>query len=185
MIPSNMGSSGNFSRADKLTISVCGFFAVSLNILAIMQLSAAPSSYRPFMIDKWIEEIVKVPNNASISSLSFTIGVIALIPFTFLIAEYFEKTYSALIKVLIASGALMNAIGTVMPLIVVREVWPLCDNNPEACMATAHGFLAFALVMDSVFNFLFGLGLVFMGIALIKKPLFVKDETYSDTLNKK
>ena len=157
-------------KLDSMSLRVAAFFGLSamfFNVLAIFYLQNAASSYKPFVTEQWLSEIVKVPGEVTGSVISFILGVCALLPFAWILSRTLSEPLKSLVRCFFLIGVMFNAIGVVTPMIVVKNIMPVC-TEVATCNAVAAGFLSFALVMDSAFNFFFGFGLFFLGIGLFK-----------------
>jgi hypothetical protein len=67
----------------------------------------------------------------------------------------------------IATGAVLNAAGTLAPVIVVSLLEPACGPS-AACEAASMSVLAVSLALDALFNLLLGVGLVLLGAATLR-----------------
>ena len=66
---------------------------------------------------------------------------------------------------MIATGAVIDAVGTLAPLVLARHVGPACGPGVD-CLPAGLALLGISLAFDAVFNLLLGVGLVILAVAI-------------------
>jgi len=167
MLTTSQPHSGNPSIAR--IGGVFGLIAVVLNVLGIVALKDVGMAYKIGQLDNWISTMPSFPGASSLSALAFTFAVLTMIPYAWALHNRDNHATVSLGSLCISIGALMNAVGTFLPMVVVLHVLPACDSL-ENCRPLARGLLGYAITMDGLFNFLLGAGLLCIGTAWVRMP---------------
>lgn len=130
-------------------LALAGLIGVLLNVIAVIALNPFTSPYAPDDIPGWLDSCVRFPIRTAVASFSFTIGLIFLSAFAVAFALKHRVAWAALAAVLIGLGAVLDAAGTLAPLVALTAEPPL-----------GHALLRFTLLLDAAFNGLIGLGLL-------------------------
>jgi hypothetical protein len=144
--------------------AACGWVGVAGNVLGVVALGPIPSAYRPGALEAWAGQTLAAPGPASASAVAFTLGLVGLAGWALALRAWLESP-AADAAWLVAAGALLNAAGTLTPLVVALHLSPLCAAGHD-CLPAATGLLGLSLALDALFNFLLGIGLVAIGLVL-------------------
>jgi hypothetical protein len=137
--------------------SIAGIVGVIGNVLGVVVLGDISSAYRPDEVATWTGQVLHAPAAATASGVAFTLGVIALAGWALVMG--------ARLATVVAAGAMLNAAGTLAPLVVVHLLAPACGET-EACHAASMALLGGSLALDALFNLLLGIGLMLIGRAM-------------------
>ena len=138
-----------------LPTAAAGFLGVALNVLAVVALQPISHTYRPGDVPAWLAETIAHPGATTLSAWAFTVGLVALAAFCAGLA-WAVKTPGVVVGAsFFGLGALLDAAGTMGPLAALHV-----DH------ATGLGLLWMALLVDSAFNGLLGVGLVLIAVGL-------------------
>ena len=145
------------SERASVTQQVAAAVAVAGNVLAVVALHEIPSAYRVARIESWAREVQAAPALAAASAALFTVGLVALAVWAQLCRERARSLEARTGFLVIALGAMLNAAGTLAPMVVGFHL-----GLDAASLPVARGLLGLSLALDAHFNFaLFvGLGLV-------------------------
>ena len=168
-------SSPRWHRSLSFVAGLSGFAVVALNIAAVAFLRTSPHVYKPSSLDKWFEELTRHPQAHGWSALCFTLGTLALIPFALGVWRALwskPKTRSLLGPLALGLGGLLNAVSTMTVFVVARYLLPHLSGNHDSIRATSMALLGMTLSMDSLFNLVFGLGLMLVGWAQFDSERF-------------
>jgi hypothetical protein len=145
-----------------------GLAAVAGNALGVLFLWEVPSPYRPGDVGAWLAGSHAHPVATLLSAWTFTVGLVALAVFAVLLARAAapgsaRPGWVRAGALLAASGALLNAAGTLAPAVAVRFAAAPPDPAGEA---VGRALLALTLHLDAHFNLVLGLGLLAVNLAL-------------------
>jgi hypothetical protein len=137
---------------------------VAGNVAGVAFLADVPVAYRPHAIDRWAELSAAHPDATVASAVSFVVGLLALAGWALGLARRTPGPLATAGARAVALGAVVNAVGCVAPLVLVRHLLPGCAG--DGCAAAARALLGVTLSLDALFNLLLGLGLLAVGPAL-------------------
>ena len=143
-----------------------GLVAVALNILGIVALKDVTTPYQVGGLDGWITSLPDHPGATSLSAVFFTFAVLTMIPYAWALQHHDNRTGIRLGALSISVGAIMNAVATMIPFVVVTHLLPSCLSM-DSCNPIARGMLGYAITMDGLFNALLGFGLLTIGFTWI------------------
>jgi hypothetical protein len=141
-----------------------GLLAVAGNLLGVGFLWNVPSPYRPGDLAAWRGGLLAHPVEAILSATTFTMGLVLIAVFAALLAAAARAERPGWLlagAALIAGGALLDAAGTLAPVVVVRFL-----PAGEGSARIGEALLALTLLLDSTFNVLLGLGLTAVSASL-------------------
>ena len=138
-----------------LPAALAGFLGVVLNIVAVAALRPVPHTYGPSDVPAWLAETLAAPTNSTISAWAFTVGLVALAAFAAGLAFAARSSGVTIGAGFFGAGALLDAAGTMAPLAALHV-------DASAGLA----LLWMSLLLDSAFNGLLGLGLLFIAYGL-------------------
>lgn len=141
---------------------ILGLIAIIGNVAAVMLLKDMPAAYRLARLDEWVGSVVEQPFASNSSAISFCLGLIALAYWGQHLGRSVGNATGDLGGWLIASTALLNAAGTLTPLIQTMHVGA-CG---EACAAVGRALLGLSLSLDALFNLGLGVGLLLFAWAI-------------------
>jgi len=101
------------------------------------------------------------------SAITFILGLLALAGWAAGLGRRGATPAARFGGATIATGALLNAVGCVAPLVLVSHVLPGCDAG--ACAPVARALLGVTLSLDALFNLLLGIGLLALSPALWRR----------------
>lgn len=133
---------------------VAGAIAVAGNVLGVLFLAEIPSAYRRGTLDRWAAEVVLHPIAASASAIAFTVGLAALVIWALALRDQLDARGARAGALAIAVGALLNAVGTVTPLVLALHV------QDASSPAIGRALLGVTLSLDACFNLALGVGLI-------------------------
>ncbi|MCB9558462.1 MAG: hypothetical protein H6707_20265 [Deltaproteobacteria bacterium] len=139
---------------------IAGLLGVLGNVAAVALLWNAPAAYKLDQLAQWVEQTFAQPIAAAASSVTFTIGLIAMAAWASGLGRWAGGSWARSGGALIAVVSLFNAAGTLAPLVVAYHV----GNCGAACDAVARGLLGTSLTLDAFFNLGLGLGLLLVGL---------------------
>jgi hypothetical protein len=142
--------------------AVAGIIGVVGNVAGVAVLGDIPSAYRPDEVAAWTGQVLQAPVDASLSSVAFTIGLVALAGWAAVMGVRLGTAGAYAAAFVVAAGALLNAAATPAPLVVVHLLAPACRDT-ESCHAAAMALLGSSLALDGLFNLLLGIGLLLFG----------------------
>lgn len=162
------------AREMKRAGAMAGIVAVVGNVAGVAVLGPIPAAYRPDEVAMWVNETMAAPLAASMSGVAFTLGLIALAAWAIVLGRVLASTAAMAGAFVTAAGALLNAAGTLAPLVVAHMLMTACADT-DACRAASAGVLGLSLALDALFNLLLGLGLVAFGRAMARAgwPLWI------------
>lgn len=144
--------------------ALAALLAIVGNVLAVAQLTDSPHAYKVESLELWLRELVAKPDGHEAAAWLFTIGVLMLIPFAMGLQRRLTGSACAWLGAwLVAMGAGMNAVACMTPWVVVRVL--LGRMGEPGVEALSLALLGFTLVLDAIFNLLFGCGMVLCGAA--------------------
>ncbi len=150
-------------RVTALAGAALGVIAVVGNVSGVVLLTDRTSAYRPGAIPAWVDETLRLPDAACASAAAFTIGLVALAGWAWILGERLGATASRAGGALIAIGAVVDAAGTLAPIVLARHV------APATSLAEAHALgaalLGGSLALDALFNVTLALGLAGFALA--------------------
>jgi hypothetical protein len=146
--------------------AVAGIVGVIGNIAGVATLGDIPSAYRPDEVASWTRQVLLAPWAASSSGVAFTIGLVALAGWAVVMGVRFGSPAAWAGAFLVSVGAMFNAVGTLAPLVVVHLLMPACGET-DGCQAASMAVLGSSLALDALFNLLLGVGLIFLGRAML------------------
>lgn len=145
--------------------AIAGIVGVIGNVVGVAVLGDISSAYRPDEVATWTGQVLHAPASATTSGVAFTLGVIALAGWALVMGVRLATSAARAGAFCVATGAVLNAAGTLAPLVVVHLLAPACGET-EACHAASMALLGGSLALDALFNLLLGVGLVLMGRAM-------------------
>jgi hypothetical protein len=154
-----------FRERDRLG-AVLGVLGVAGNAVGVAALGDVEGAYRPGGLAAWAESALAHPGASVLSAVAFTIGLAALAGWALSLGRHLPGSTRGLAAGAMASGALLNAAGTLTPAVLVLHVAPACAG--EACAPVARALLGITLSLDAFFNLLFGAGLVVAGWLVVR-----------------
>ena len=143
------------------TLFVLGWLGIVGNVVAVLLLRQVPAAYRPGDLDAWARELGAHPLAGSASAVAFTLGLLSLGMWAVELRAQLPSRAARAGALLLAFGALFDAIGTVTPLVLVQHV----GGSGETAGQLARALLGVTLSLDAVFNFCLGAGLLAIGVA--------------------
>jgi hypothetical protein len=144
--------------------AIAGLIGVAGNVIGVAVLRSVPSAYRPDALRAWAIEVAQAPVAASASAVGFTLGLIALAGWALILGRRIATPVALTGAALCATGAILNAGGTLAPLVVAQLLTPACEAGGDCTAAVA--LLGSSLALDALFNLLLGVGLVCIGAAM-------------------
>jgi hypothetical protein len=117
-------------------------------------LAEMPSAYRPGALDRWSADVIAHPVAASASAIAFTVGLAALVLWALALRERLNARGARAGALAIAVGALLNAAGTMTPLVLALYV------EDAGGPAIGRALLGLTLSLDACFNLALGVGLI-------------------------
>jgi len=144
--------------------AVLGLGGVAGNALGVAFLWDVPSPYRPGDVPAWLAGLHAHPGAAAASAWTFTAGLVFLAAFAALLPAAVRAArpgWLAAGAAVVAGGALLNAAGTLAPLVAIRFL-----PAGEVGEAVGRALLALTLHLDAAFNLFLGLGLLAVNASL-------------------
>lgn len=138
-------------------IAGLGFAAVVGNVVAVVLLGEVDGAYRLAELDRWAASALLAPGKSAASAWAFTLGLIALALWALGLGRVLGTPLARYGAWWVAAGSLLNAAGTMTPLVWVTHV---AEGARSAELGRA--LLGLTLTLDAVFN-----GTLFIGLALI------------------
>lgn len=145
--------------------SIAGIVGVIGNVVGVVVLGDISSAYRPDEVATWTGQVLHAPAAATASGVGFTLGVITLAGWALVMGARLATVVAHAGAFSVAAGAILNAAGTLAPLVVVHLLAPACGET-EACHAASMALLGGSLALDALFNLLLGIGLILIGRAM-------------------
>ncbi|GDX78985.1 hypothetical protein LBMAG42_07960 [Deltaproteobacteria bacterium] len=130
--------------------------------LGVAFLRGIEGAYRPGMLDRWYYAATQHDTATAWSAWCFTLGVLLLVPWAAGLARALGP-YSWPGAALAAVAAMLSAVGTLLPFVVVTMV-------PHGEAAIGETLLGVALTFDSLFNLVFGVAMVLLCFAMARDP---------------
>ncbi len=143
-----------------------GVLGVAGNVVGVAALGDVAGAYRPGGLAAWAESALAHPGASVVSAVAFTLGLVALAGWAVSLGRRLPGGPGGLAARAMASGALLNAAGTLTPAVLVLHVAPACAG--EACAPVARALLGLTLSLDALFNLVFGAGLALAGWLLVR-----------------
>ena len=143
------------------TLLVAGWIGILGNLLAVALLAGQPAAYRLGGLDDWARQIGEHPAAAAASAIAFTLGLIALGIWALELGAQLGGRLARASALIVAIGALFDALGTVTPLVLAVHVREVAG---EPARGVARALLGFTLSLDSLFNLCLGVGLLGLGL---------------------
>lgn len=143
--------------AGRAGVAAVGFIAIGVAFLRNIE-----GAYRPGMLDRWYYAATQHETATTWSAWCFTMGVLLLVPWAAGLARVLGP-YSWPGAALAAVGAMLSAVGTLLPFVVVQMV-------PHGEAAIGETLLGIALTFDSLFNLVFGAAMVLLCFAMARDP---------------
>ena len=134
------------------------------NLLAVLLLQRMPSAYRLARLDEWVLAVHAQPLAAAASSVSFTLGLLGVAGWAATMGRRLGGPRAAAGASLVVVGAILNALGTLAPLVQALQV-----GECQACAPGGRALLGLTLTLDGLFNLLLGLGLLLMVPAVARR----------------
>jgi len=150
-----------------------GWLSAALNLAGVVFLREIPAAYKPGTIPTWLNQSLAHPTAATASAIAFTAGVLLLVPFAIALersSQGARPLWAGAGAILVALGGIMNATGTLLPLVAIGPLAAVGDVTSAGFLGAALALLAWSLTMDACFNALFGAGLVAFGVAMLRDP---------------
>ena len=145
--------------------AAAGLAGVAGNLGGVLLLQDVSSAYRPDEMVTWVEQTLAAPVAASWSGVAFTVGLLALAGWAIVMGARLATVGGWAGAFLVATGGVLNAAGTLAPVVVIHLLTPACGQTAD-CRAASVGLLGLSLALDALFNLLLGAGLVCFGWAL-------------------
>lgn len=139
-----------------------GLAAVGFMALGVACLRNIEGAYRPGMLDRWYYAATQHEVATTWSAWCFTLGVLLLVPWAAGLARALGP-YSWPGAALASVAAMLSAVGTLLPFVVVQMV-------PHGESAIGETLLGVALTFDSLFNLVFGASMVLLCFAMARDP---------------
>lgn len=139
--------------------AVAGAIAVALNIVAVVALREIPSAYRIARLDEWAAAVAQHPTATAISAGAFTLGLIALAIWALELGRDAGGSLARVGGLAVAFGALLNAAGTVTPLVAAYHI------DATTSVAVTRALLGITISLDAAFNAALGVGLLCLAAA--------------------
>ncbi|HVP68189.1 MAG TPA: hypothetical protein VMT17_13085 [Anaeromyxobacteraceae bacterium] len=150
-------------RSERLGAAL-GAAGIVGNVFGVAALADVPNAYRPGTLDAWASQAVAHPAQTAASAIAFSLGLLALAGWAQAAARWVGGRLSRAAASAIAASAVVNAAGSLAPLVLVLHVAPACANG--GCGPVARALLGFALSADALFDLLLGAALVLLGARL-------------------
>ncbi|HEY6100996.1 MAG TPA: hypothetical protein VIW03_16285 [Anaeromyxobacter sp.] len=144
-------------RRTEPLLAACAVLGVLGNVVGVAALADVPGAYRAGEIAAWAEGAARNPRATAASAVAFTLGLLALGGWAHLLCRRGGPLARGGAAAM-ALGAVLNAAGTIAPLVLVLHVLPGCPGA-AACAPVARALLGTTLTLDALFNLLFGAGL--------------------------
>jgi len=160
------------SPAERLLLCACAALAAAGNIAGVALLGDVPGAYHPDALDLWAAGVAAAPGLSAASGLAFVFGLLALAGWGTLLARRAPGLAAAAGAALVATGACLNAAGSLAVPVLAWHVLPGCGppgsplGGATGCGAVARALLGGALSVDALFNLLLGVGLVCLAAGL-------------------
>ncbi len=135
---------------------------MGFTVLGMAFLRNIEGAYRPGMLDRWYYAATQHETATAGSAWCFTVGVLLLVPWAAGLARALGP-YSWPGAALAAVAAMLSAVGTLLPFVVVQMV-------PHGEAAIGETLLGIALTFDSLFNLVFGAAMVLLCFAMARDP---------------
>lgn len=133
--------------------AIAGLAGVGLNLAAVAALGPVPHTYKPGDVPAWLAESLAAPVHTTVSGWAFTVGLALFVPFCAGLARRDPGLTTG--AAMFAVGAALNAAGTFGPVAALH-----------APQAAGEALLWMALLLDSHFNLMLGLGLLAMAAGM-------------------
>jgi len=143
------------------TLLASGVLGIVGNLVAVLLLADQPSAYRLGGLDAWAREIAGHPVAGAASAATFTLGLIALAIWALELRDQLPPGAARAGALIVAIGALFDALGTVGPLVLAQHV----ADAGESTRQVARALLGLSLSLDALFNLSLGVGLLLIGAA--------------------
>jgi hypothetical protein len=153
--------------------AILGLLGVVGNILGVVVLGPIPAAYRPGTIAEWARQTMAAPMPATVSAVGFTLGLVALAGWAVILGLRIGSVGAIASGGVIAVGALLNAAGTMGPVVVAWHL-PRACAWPEQCVPAAVSLLGLSLSLDALFNLLLGCGLIGLAVAGTEMPVYAR-----------
>ena len=141
-----------------------GLAAVVFNAFGVLFVMGVENAYRPGTLDRWMYNAIQHDEATTWSAGCFAVGAMLLLPWVVGMARALGP-YSWPGASMVAGAALLNALGSVFPAVVVHQL-------PHGEDALGQTLLGLTLVIDSGFNLIFGAGLLLLGLAMARDRHF-------------
>jgi hypothetical protein len=141
--------------------AAAGVIAIAGNVAGVLFLRDVPDAYRPASIQAWVDQVMAHSEAVQLSAVAFTIGLIALARWAHVMGVALDAPSARAAAAAITVGAIMNATGTLAPLVLAAHVVPTCAS-PADCHPAGAALVGLSLSLDALFNLLLGVGLVAM-----------------------
>lgn len=139
--------------------AIAGLVAITGNVFGVVFLREIPSAYRLAMLDGWAAEVLLHPLAASASAVSFVIGLVALAVWAAELGRTIDSHLGRVGAQVITLGALLNAAGSVGPVI-----WATHVGRGAGSEELGRALLGASLTLDAAFNLALSIGL--SGVAI-------------------
>ncbi len=138
-----------------------GVLGVVGNVVGVAALHDVEGAYRPGGLGAWAESAIAHPGATVASAVAFTVGLLALAGWAAALGRRLGGPLAPLAAGAMTVGAVVNAVGTLTPAVLVLHVAPACGGG--GCVAVARALLGVTLSLDALFNLAFGAGLALAG----------------------
>jgi hypothetical protein len=144
--------------------ALLGVLGVAGNVVGVAALGGVEGAYKPGGLGAWAESALAHPGPSVVSAVAFTVGLLALAGWALALGRRLAGPWAPLATAAMATGAVVNAAGTLAPAVLVLHVAPACDG--ASCAPVARALLGLTLSLDALFNLAFGAGLALAGACL-------------------
>lgn len=135
--------------------AICAAGAALFNAAGVVPLKDVPGAYKPDTVVLWLESLRAAPGPSELSAALFVAGVLLLVPTAAVLARRLDAPAPA---AALAAGAVLNAAGALLPIVVTRYV-------PDGADAVGQAFLGTAIALDAAFNACLGAAMLGFGVA--------------------
>ncbi len=150
--------------------AVCGVLAVAGNVLGVAALGRVPSAYQPGPMAQWVREVIAAPDAVAVSAAAFVIGLLALAAWALILGARLNSPRARGAAMVIATGAVIDAAGSLAPLSLALHVAPSCGTG-DACLPAGLALLGLSLSADALFNLSLGIGLILLAAGTWRRGL--------------
>jgi hypothetical protein len=139
-----------------------GLVGVIGNVGAVALLLDQPAGYRLGGLDDWAQQVGTHRITTAASAIAFTLGLIGIAIWALALRDHLGSRLARTGAVVVAIGALADALGTLTPLVLALHV----ADTSSAALLVNRALLGFTLALDALFNLTLGLGLLAVATGL-------------------